>query len=152
MNRERLQMAIDIIEAIPDSKIRLAQWVYCGDYEALMHPTPDNQCGTVACAAGWLALSPAFRNMGLRLDEIEYSYRNPDRIDEARLFLQDAGSSVLFTGWDALAHIFGLSALEAYHLFNNVTAYERQNADSIDGTLSDRQIWLERARTKLYSG
>ena len=62
--------------------------------------TNRNECGTIACAAGWACLDPTFRAMGLHLDS-----RGVPSYDG-----RVAG--------EALAEFFGISHDHACYLFN----------------------------------
>lgn len=56
--KERLAMAYQVIDGIPDEAINLES------YRSKKGKTLG--CGTICCGAGWLALHPVFREMGLK--------------------------------------------------------------------------------------
>lgn len=59
-----LTKAMAIVEAAPDDSFDLAAYVDS------VHDEHGHICGTVACSAGWLAVSPDFKNYhGLTFDE-----------------------------------------------------------------------------------
>jgi hypothetical protein len=60
MNIERMKMAIDRLNNLPEDRGRTF------DYTTFLK---QKDCGTVACAAGELALYPPFMEMGLYMDK-----------------------------------------------------------------------------------
>ncbi len=59
MNRERLLRLADFLDTLPPSKFNYGTWA-----DTL---TPEGTCGTTACALGWAAQMPEFRELGLCL-------------------------------------------------------------------------------------
>ena len=55
MNRERLELLIDVLSKVPLPRFDIGTWG--------MH----NKCGTVACALGWAALDPRMNEQGLMM-------------------------------------------------------------------------------------
>lgn len=61
---ELVAKAHEIIDGIPDKVIDLKRFVsQCGE-------SPD--CGTIACGAGWLALHPYFKELGLTIPQSKF--------------------------------------------------------------------------------
>lgn len=125
MNLILLQQAIDYIETIPDNVFNL---------EALI--TQGGSCGTIACAAGHLAMSPDFQALGLTL----VPNCDGDGWSGGRLRWQG-----LDHWWDtALGELFDLDRMTAGNLFG-------QRGDGSDDEYqfegTDKQLWLQRART-----
>jgi hypothetical protein len=124
-NYELLKDAYAIIDGIPDKVFHLAAWV-TRKGKAL-------DCGTVACAGGWLSMHPQFNDMGLKL--------NAERFPVLR-GLQAIG---------ALAALFNLEYSDALDLFGmrpicgGPRRYDPPNADR----LSDKELWKARVRNFL---
>lgn len=94
-NFELLKDAYEIIDGIPNRNINLNCWVRGDEKRA--------DCGTSACAAGWLALHPKFQALGLKMGS-------------SRLF----GSAPTFRGkqdYEALGLLFGIGRYEAASMF-----------------------------------
>ncbi len=70
MNLDRLQTLINILKRVKKKggRFTLLRWQ---DTSKSIHPLKDNEeelrtCGTPACIAGWLAVSPEFKALGGR--------------------------------------------------------------------------------------
>ncbi len=90
MNRERLEVLADFLEALDPKQIRMDFWF--------------DECGTVACAGGWACRIPEFQAAGLRT-----SY-DPSRADDiyscpTPVFSDEDGE---WDGYEALGAFFGL--------------------------------------------
>jgi len=83
-------------------------------------------CGTIACAAGWLAMHPKFNALGLCLAAGD------------RHSLQLQGEPIWFD--TAMSKVFGISERLAAELFGIALRGE---------TGSHKEIWLRRVRTYL---
>ncbi|MFW6855295.1 hypothetical protein ACODYM_28810 [Burkholderia gladioli] len=59
-NFELLRDAFEIIDGIPSRALKLSNWRTKGEMP---------ECGTIACAAGWLAMHPKFNALGFTADE-----------------------------------------------------------------------------------
>lgn len=59
MNKERLELAINVMKRAGKVDMRTWQSGKVKSSESRIHA-----CGTAACFAGWLAISPEFRNSG----------------------------------------------------------------------------------------
>lgn len=131
MNVERLQQAIRIIEQTPDSQLQLSIWQYPVDdiYATCMEQA---DCTTIACAAGWLCLHPDMQAQGL--------YAGPSGIPE---------TANMSTPFAALGEFFGIQRLQAIDLFTNRSGGEWY---SWYLEMTDRQLWLTRARELLQTG
>lgn len=66
-----------------------------------------NECGTVVCAAGYLARLPWFQRRGLD----GYSYPSPDGARRIGISFGE------YTAWDALTEFFGIPENKAHDLF-----------------------------------
>lgn len=60
INQTRLRQAISIMERA--GKVYMGNWQY--NYPAYTDEKTLHHCGTPACFAGWLAVSPEFQNSG----------------------------------------------------------------------------------------
>ena len=58
MNKELFKKAYKIISDVPAKVMNL---------DLIANKCGKNSCGTIACAAGWLAQSPTFKRKGLKL-------------------------------------------------------------------------------------
>lgn len=126
MNITLLQQAIDYIETIPDNVFDLGQIHHQGD------------CGTICCAAGWLAHNSKFQALGLALTLPDTSSRFPYA---AQLVLQ--GKAMY---WDrAMADLFDMDREEAAALFG-MRGDGPDGADEYAFGGTDRELWLQRAR------
>lgn len=125
MNRERLEHAYAIIDGIPDEAFNLQSWT-----------TKEGRrldCGTICCAAGWLA-------------------RHPDNIADgfhmARGRYFESNSHPAFkkhTGYHAIGAFYGIPNSVAFDLFGpRISGFRAKHAH-----WTDKQIWLERVRRYL---
>jgi hypothetical protein len=115
-----LREAREVIAAIPDNVINL---------DAIQQ---QKQCGTVCCAAGWLAHDPKFRELGLDLPDTEGGH---------------IGSRLVFNGremwWErALGRLFSMGDDTAMDLFAPRGGGLLEDEIKIPGT--DKELWLER--------
>lgn len=69
MNLHRLVVLETKLRSIPESRFDISTWV--GTKELPWGGAEDLSCGTVACALGWAATIPEFRELGLRLERRE---------------------------------------------------------------------------------
>jgi hypothetical protein len=134
MNVELFKDAIAIIAGIPYKQVSLRNW------QKDMHPfrsrtvhqTHRIDCGTVCCAAGWLALHPDMRKLGLRNGAL------------GEPVLKRKGHLYDLEDYDALAELFGIDYKEAMALFGpGISEQERPNNEN------DKVVWLNRARKLL---
>lgn len=122
MNRERLEHAYAIIDGIPEDRIDLHAWTQ-REGESL-------GCGTICCAAGWLARHPDNIRAGFSMRPCQFAG------DKTPTF---AGS----TGYEAIMKFYGLTQTQAFALFG--TRYMPPHK----AELSDKQLWLLRIRNFL---
>jgi hypothetical protein len=68
MNIDRFKRAIEIIEEKPDSQVMLKVWQQSNSvsHYSYISSKQEATCGTIACAAGWLALDPEMQAQGLK--------------------------------------------------------------------------------------
>ena len=132
MNYELLRKAIEVIERIPDSKIDLeAFYKFPGDPR-------ENLCGTIACAAGWLALDPEFSALsGLMLVSMTALHGRTSR----RFKVGDESTTHSELWADPLSRVFGTDYATAASLFGQ--------SDYADIPGTDKDIWLARAHKLL---
>ena len=125
---QRIVMARDILCEIHPSKLKLVNW-YTSD-----HP----ECGTIACAAGHLALTLKFNELGLYRDTfrggIYYKETNP------RFAVHEP-----LSGFYALAEVFGFMTL-AENIFCNAgsSQWDDKLGDYLQRTYGDKATVLAR--------
>ena len=138
MNVDRFKQAIAIIEEIPDEQLRLKHWQASYDKgSGYIGSNAQATCGTIACAAGWLALHPDMQAQGL-----SSGYCGMPRYSE---------TGPMYSGFTALQLFFDIRDIDADLLFQSRNWYE---SDGDMGQLTDKQIWLKRAKIFLagYEG
>jgi hypothetical protein len=125
MNIELFDKGVEFIASRNDKQLNLGNWQ--SSYIALSSEYVN--CGTIACAAGWLALNPEFEALGVRASRF-----GAPRFDG-------------FVGYDAMAKLFGISQDDARTLFH-FRAFEDKEVfgDLAEEHMTDRQLWLSRAR------
>jgi hypothetical protein len=135
MNHELLKLGIEIVRAIPDSQFDL--WVFqayrLGDGKFATE-LEQATCGTICCAAGWMALNPVMHRAGLYTS---WNTGNP---------MFDMGEEDVLSGVDALAAFFDISFNEAQALFGPRMSFETAYFGS-SSVMSDKQLWLRRAES-----
>lgn len=119
-----LKDAYAIIGGIPDNVIDLDE-IVSSLGESL-------ECGTICCAAGWLAQHPKFQALGLGLS-----------------FCECTGGEVTYLGHhysgrysEAMADFFAIPQADALSLFG-------PRSDDDPAGISDKQVWLQRVRQYL---
>jgi hypothetical protein len=135
MNVDRFKRAIEIIEALPDEQVNLKVWQK-ENFAKYISSKQEATCGTIACAAGWLALDPEMQAQGLKsgfCGQPEFHFRG----------------EICGVSFRALGLFFDIR--DADTLFGPRVAWE-ESGDMERWT--DKQIWLHRARTVLsaYEG
>lgn len=126
MNLELLRYARGVIAAIPDNVI---------DLSAVQ--SEHDECGTVCCAAGWLAHDKHFQSLGL----------SPLR---ERAYGGMLGLNGVPTSWDvAMAKVFDTDSDCACELFcvrgsSYFDPIEVSQGAMTREQLSDKQLWLGR--------
>jgi len=119
-NFELLRRAFEIIDGIPEHRFNLSRWT--------SGLGSENNCGTIACAGGWLMRHPEFNARGL-------SERAGGAFEGFPEFKGDIGLI-------GLANLFGLSGPER-QLFS-----ERSGSflyfPRADLTVSDKTVFLRR--------
>ena len=121
-NFELIKDAYAIIDGIPETAIDLDRLVSRRG-ETLQH-------GTICSPAGWLAQHPKFIELGLALAD-----------DDSRLVL-DGDQETIARPADVLAQVFGLSPMDADHLFSDRNTFTLGD----DSGLSDKRLWLREVR------
>lgn len=118
-NFELLRDAFAILDGIPDSAIDLWTWRQKGHEAA---------CGTIACAAGWLAMHPSMNERGLR----------------ARSSFDGTPETESASGFSALREFFRLD-FDSQNIFEGkgFGYKDRELGGRIDD-LSEKQLWKRR--------
>ena len=119
-----LRDAYAIIDGIPRQRFNLDHWRRSGK-------SPQD-CGTIACAAGWLAMHPMMRKKGLRSG----GYGQP-------VFRGDLG--IDRNEYDALSKFFSITYDQAKSLFCTRWMTSAYNPPSLRG-YSDKELWKYRVR------
>ena len=123
----RLREAYAIIDGIPDDRFDLRHFANSDD---------PHDCGTIACAAGWLAMHPKFNALGLTLTGkgAEFSCLTPQ-------------SQTRTSPMDAIAQVLRRPRFEAGQLFGsrNHPKYEPEGSEN----MTDKQLWQARVRELL---
>lgn len=122
-NYELLREAYAIIGGIPGNKIALRSIV------SMKGPSLD--CGTIACAAGWLGMHPKFQALGLEVvkDGLNLSFQGEP-------------------GWAyyaPLARTFNIDVVLAHRLFCTRGNFDHSEYDN----RADKQVWLDRVHAYL---
>jgi hypothetical protein len=97
MRKDRLLKLAEFLEALPPERLDMEIW-------ASRRFDPAD-CGTCACAFGWAATIPEFRELGLELDISEFG--------SGSVWYQRT------SGFAAAEAFFGLSIEDAKSLFGN---------------------------------
>jgi hypothetical protein len=140
MNIDRFKRAIEIIEEKPDSQVMLKVWQQSNSvsHYSYISSKQEATCGTIACAAGWLALDPEMQAQGLKSGyggQPEFHFRG----------------EICGVSFRALGLFFDILDIDADKLFGPRVGWE-ESGDMDCWT--DKQIWLHRAKTFLagYEG
>lgn len=124
----RLLRLADFLDALPPERFNYNTWVGPNWKGA-----QDLSCGTTACALGWAATMPEFRELGLRLSILPRSGARPWVVlDGADLDSHDEYPWELIAA--ASAAVFGLNPRETTHLFQPA---ERDPDDEFECELAD---------------
>lgn len=127
MNRERLELLIDVLSKVPPPQFDIGTWG--------MH----HKCGTVACALGWAALDPRMNEQGLMMfyatQDGDYPYMQqigaeqiaalpPDTDYDVFMpgIVEDSTSQLIiprFTGMFAAANFFDITIATTHDLFTS---------------------------------
>jgi hypothetical protein len=127
MNIKLLKEAIAIIECVPDYRIDLGSW-QSNEGADLIKALDQIECGTIACAAGYLALHPKMQALGL----------SPG--------YHGAPSFKGLFQFEALSEFFDLSPLKTRYLFGDRSPQEKNDDQMLGTGFTDRVLWLTRAR------
>lgn len=127
-NYALLREAREVLASIPEAQFDLGQIIAEHSIAA---------CGTIACAAGWLALTPRFQALGLTavpiksLDFTVYSLAYKGVDTEAQ------------SGYDlAMAPLFNLTLKQAEDLF--ASRGDSRMDEDLDEDASDQEVFLAR--------
>lgn len=129
MNIELFDKAVDFIASRTDEQLDLGDWQKSWTNRGTIAPSSEYvNCGTIACAGGWIALSPEFNELGVY-----------PGIAGAPRFDGDAAYS-------AMAKLFDIPRHVAANLFYFRTTDDEVQFGEFANTMTDRQLWLSRAR------
>jgi hypothetical protein len=121
-----LRDAYAIIDGIPESQFNLDHWRKKG--------RSPRECGTIACAAGWLAMNPEMRKKGLLNGE-----------GGKPVFVDDL--AIKRTEYHALAKFFCMNLEQAIGLFCSRYVGSPYDPDPYEAyNYSDKEFWKYRVR------
>jgi hypothetical protein len=128
MNIGLFDKAVNLVASKTSEQLDLGNWQWNGSGE-IASSSDEVNCGTIACAAGWIALDREFQSLGV--------LPNPSGVPRF-------GGSV---GYGALATLFDITEAESYNLFytRNGDDFKEFGHDMVVH-MTDRQLWLSRAR------
>lgn len=142
MNIELFDKAVAVIDRTPDDQLELGYWqaaVSIQTVDVFVYKPEHVTCETIACAGGWLALQPEFREQGLSSGN------------------HGIPTYCGYVGYSALACLFNIPHRVALDLFwssDNLAeesilfddGCNEQQMDEAWHCMTDRQLWLSRAR------
>lgn len=138
INKELVADAYEVLSGIPEEFIYLNRFVSSGGFNRAKK-TP--RCGTLACGLGWLAMHPAWRRRGLRLEsdlgEWFPSYKKP-------------GSMLRYTYGNAADALFGSGAYDTMFTIRGSGRYDAGFL-AVYPDISDKELLLARME-KVYYG
>jgi hypothetical protein len=140
-----LKDAYAIIDGIPDGVFDLHQ--IARQNAQLHHKNLNLYCGTIACAAGWLALHPTF---AASVRTVKTNYRG--RIREIVWHDRQGNEFISYGNHDwaqGMAELFSLALRDTYTLFGarlNVTARYDEAILAENERITDKQLWQARVR------
>jgi hypothetical protein len=126
---ELFDKAVAFIASRSDDQLRLSEWQDTGIGRMFVSSSSEVNCGTIACAAGWLAINPEFEELG-----VEVCGSGAPKFENE-------------TAYRAMARLFGLPYAVAVGLFyiRGFDDYEKFGEKAMEH-MTDRQLWLSRAR------
>jgi hypothetical protein len=129
MHIELFDKAVDFIASRSDDQLHLSDWQDTGMGRTFVSSSAEVNCGTIACAAGWLAINPEFEELG-----VEVCGNGAPKFENE-------------TAYSAMARLFGLPYAVAIGLFyiRGLEDYAKFGEEAMEH-LTDRQLWLSRAR------
>jgi hypothetical protein len=123
-----LKTAIDILKSIPEENVNLNFF--------------KSSCGTIACAAGWLASDPFFTAQGMILEK--------DIHDKSYRLVRDAAVGVDDGFFDWLNEMFGFSAFDRLFIERDEGRFDHAIYQITNNCeLSDKQLVVERFQYQL---
>lgn len=125
-NLELLRDAYMIIDGIPDELINLDR-VY----------TTENikpACGTIACAAGWLALHPTFQSLGFKFHPTAYQNITMQGVN----YFDDFNYKI--------KKLFDIGVRDSQKMFGarGQSSFDRSILRDSPNKLSDKELWKKR--------
>ena len=130
-NYELLKQAYAIIDGIPDQAFNLHSIILKGGQKNQL------ECGTIACAVGWLSLHPTI----LKDDKIKFVTKGTYKL-LWKSKIHNFGRYVGYT--HAMEHLFNISHNNAFQLFKTRDIGEGKG-------LTDKQVWQKRVKDYLRS-
>lgn len=141
-NYALLREARAVIDAIPEAQLDLSQIITERGLDEFGSIADDGDlasgCGTIACAAGWLALTPRFQALGLTavVENING--------DEIAMLAYQGVSTENQASYDlATAPLFNITFTQAASLFATRGEHESDTNDP-DEDATDKEIFLAR--------
>lgn len=107
-HRRLLVLAEWLETKVPPGRFSLKDWT--ADRDSI----PTLECGTAACACGWAGIIPEFNALGFRLVQAPI-YPGCDKKVPAPAYDRED------SGWPSVAAFFGLTHLNAEHLFSELS-------------------------------
>lgn len=158
MNIEALQQMIRVLEQVENDPVLvrsfdLGTWTrlpsdtdWTTSLAKLAEGEPSklsivSECGTTACACGFAAIDPWFRNQGFRFE------RSGGYMSEIRLY-EHPDDEYWHSDWDAVTQFFGLSYTTAQKLFSSSTYMDKDGAPMLDDEIQPSDV-IARIRTLL---
>lgn len=135
---EKLKQAYAVIDGIPEKNFDLDAWYTETDSKPGKKIKPT--CGTIACAAGWLAIHPEFMSKDYRSEATENRYWSAGVIRSR--------SNAWVGGIDYVERTFGLTWEDADALFCPAgdSRYESDlTIDQLD-KMSHKTVWQRRIK------
>ncbi len=140
-NYALLREAREMLASIPTRQFDLSQIVTERGAGAFGSIAADGDlsagCGTIACAAGWLALTPRFQALGLTASCCSYGGNADYCLDYRGVSTESQSDYDL-----AMAPLFNLTFKQAEHLF--ATRDEGDCEEDPDENLTDKALFLAR--------
>lgn len=145
LNKERIALAHQIIDGIPEEVIDLETYV--------KKKGRSIGCGTVACGAGWLAMHPAFNEVGLIIhDEVGLIIHASENGTQYPVFLEKNGI-VIDDSETALRYVFGGEPFKASGLLFASRGYgilDEEIFEEFGVGISDKKLLLQRMKLTYY--
>lgn len=156
MKRKLLLRAAEVLSKIPTKQFNLDTWIQ-GEGEKKLEggekltKAKALNCGTLACAGGWLGVTPEFQKKGLTFKRIEHEAWDGSKTYSVELTHTDKkapeGSREL-PDFDGLARMFDISYSDASALFSYADGgyYDDDIYKKHGYEISDRDLFQYRVK------